>query len=163
MAKKAKDKNCQGKDIKSGMVDVQPGGIAASAKFPSQAELNHHTVEDHKYTFCVLIGLARRYSHQKLLDKHLLHHKDSWFMYSVWSKEFHHKYQLDSHLNMHDLDKVFVCAYPCCNHVYKSYGEYNRHSKPHCGKYVEFTCSEYGKKFLEKKTLISIWNFAVIS
>ena len=68
------------------------------------------------------------------------------------SKEFYHKYQLDSHIYVHDLDKVFPCTYPQCNCVYKSQGEYNQHKKSHCGEYKEFECSECGKKFSEKKS-----------
>ena len=61
--------NLSGKrQIKSGTASIQPGGIAASAKISFQARLSSTTTQwrTTNTLFCVLIGLAKRHSHQKL-------------------------------------------------------------------------------------------------
>ena len=82
-------------------------------RFLSQDELNHHTVEDHKYKFlCSQWPCKKVFTSKSALDKHSLHHKAAIYTCPTCSKEFYHKYQLNSHINVCDLDKVFPCTYP---------------------------------------------------
>ena len=121
-------------------------------KFPSQAELNHHTVKDHKYTFlCSRQPYKKAFTSKSALDKHSLHHKNPDLCVQFVQRNFITSIKWTATLMCTILIKFFHVHTHQCNHVYKSQGEYNRHRKSHCGEYVEFECSECGKKFSEKK------------
>ena len=121
-------------------------------------------MEDHDYKFlCSRHTCKKSFTSKSALDKHSVTHKPPCFMCSMCSKEFFQKYQMESHKNVHDLNKEFRCLYSRCNHMYKSQGEYNHYYRSHCREYEEFQARIVTKLLQKKRTWTSTWNSIAIA
>ena len=99
--------------------------------FKSARELSAHVKEKHKYKFlcrfckCKSVGYASKNS----VDRHSQHHSSPCYICATCGKQFHEKYHLEAHINIHDSEKFFDCVYPKCTRRHKSKVEYNQHVK----------------------------------
>ena len=110
--------------------------------FKSARELSAHVKEKYKYKFlrkfckCKLVG----YTLKNSVDRHSWHHTSPHHISATCGKQFHKKYNLEAHINTHDLEKFFDCVYPKCTRRCKSKVEYNWHVKTHTYPQSPFSC-----------------------
>ena len=85
------------------------------------------------------------------LTRHSQHHSSPCHICTC-SKQFPEKYNLEAHINTHDLEKFFDCIYPKCTRRYKSKVEYNWHVKTH--NYIWTNTSKYIQMICHRSVLI---------
>ena len=69
----------------------------------------------------------------------------------VCKKKFAFNCYLKQHINVHTDDKPYTCPARQCNAAFKLKQSLQRHMVVHSG--VEFICTVYGKKFMQKHYL----------
>ena len=90
-------------------------------KFASTQALNIHVTDEHEYKFlCKFRKCRSEYSSQTLADRHIRHHSPPRYQCEHCGKQFHEKYVLEAHTNVHT-EKGYKCTYPKCHRIYYSY------------------------------------------
>ena len=84
------------------------------------------------------------------VGRHIRHHSPPRYQCKQCGKQFHQKYVLEAHTNVHS-KKGYACTYPKYDRIYKPLAEYQRHLKRHRAPRQPSTCHECGKSFKEKK------------
>ena len=102
-------------------------------KFPTQKDLNNHTIIDHdnyhflrKHRKC-----GKSFISESGLKRHELQHSSMDYKCTVCNREFAFESELNNHKTIHSEEKHFKCQYPRCNGAYKTKPEYQRHYKTH--------------------------------
>ena len=127
--------------------------LAVWQKCDSTKELNKHVTKEHEYKFlCKFKKCRSTYSSQTSVGRHIRHHSPPRYQCGQCDKQFHEKYVLEAHTNVHS-EKGYACTYPKCDCIYKSLAEYQRHLKRHSAPRQPSICSERDKSFEEK----NIW------
>ena len=122
-------------------------------KFASTQALNIHVTDEHEYKFlCKFRKCRSEYSSQTLADRHIRHHSPPRYQCEHCGKQFHEKYVLEAHTNVHT-EKGYECTYPKCHRIYKSPAKYKRHLKKHSSSRPSSKCSVCDQSFEEKKYL----------
>ena len=122
-------------------------------KFASTQALNIHVTDKHEYKFlCKFRKCISEYSSQTSADRHIRHHSPPRYQCEHCGKQFHEKYVLEAHTNVHT-EKEYECTYPKCHRIYKSPVEYKRHLKKHSSSRPSLKCSVCDRSFEEKKYL----------
>ena len=94
--------------------------LLCGKKFASTQALNIHVTDKHEYKFLYKFRKCRsEYSSQTLADRHIRHHSPPRYQCEHCGKQFHEKYVLEAHTNVHT-EKGYECTYPKCHRIYKS-------------------------------------------